>query len=232
MLARLCKSQIIESTNFINILNHSSAHTINMFQGLLSLIGLPIYHFIIYPPLYNYIPDILKRIGLGMVLLLLALLSSSVVEVTQANHTCVMLSGSIPEPVTSYWQTIPNILFSFSVVIFAYTLCEFVMCQSPCQMKGITMTVATAFWGLFTVLGYFLNVIIWTYVIPQVSWCAFYDYILHCILIVIVLIVYVIAAKWYKFRKRNDIVPFHMFAEEEFESNYRQEKNYRKSFDY
>ena len=40
----------------------------------------------------------------------------------------------------------------------------------------------------------------------------------------IVLIVYILTAKWYKFRKRNDIVPFHTFAEECFEKNYKQEK--------
>ena len=106
------------------------------------------------------------------------------------------------------------------------------MCQSPCQMKGIIMTVASAFLGLFTILGYFLNVIVFTYIIPQVPWCAFYHYILHCVLIMIVLIVFVITAKQYKFRKRNGTVLFHMFAEEEFEKNYKQKRRYWKQFKY
>ena len=34
----------------------------------------------------------------------------------------------------------------------------------------------------------------------------------------------VLASKWYKLRKRDDVIPYHMFVEDQFESNYAQKR--------
>ena len=225
-----CKSQGITAKNPLGWLNQSSAHSSTMLQGLLSFFGLPIYHFILYPLFYNYIPGLLKRVGLGMLLLLLSLFSSSILQLTEPSVTCVIPvnNGTMSDPVTSYWQLVPNIEFGLSIVISVFTFIELVICQSPCQMKGMILTLSFAFCGLYNIVGYILNIIVQTYIIPLFSECAFYHYIFHLALLVIVLIVYVIIAKWYNFRKRNDVIPYHMFAEECFEKNQKQEKNYQK----
>ena len=40
---------------------------------------------------------------------------------------------------------------------------------------------------------------------------------------------FVFVAKRYKLRVRNEVIPYHMFAEDQFESNYRQERDYLKT---
>ena len=122
-----------------------------MLEGLLSIVGLPIYHFIIYPLFYNSIPSILKRVGLGILLMMLSLVSNSVVGLTQANHTCIVENGTNLEPVISYWQLVPNLLLSLSFLIAIYNFVEFVMCQSPCQMKVIILTVMIACCTLYNI---------------------------------------------------------------------------------
>ena len=53
--------------------------------GLLSTLGLPTYHFLVYPVFYNSIPSMLRRIGLGFFLMMLSILSSSVIELLRVS---------------------------------------------------------------------------------------------------------------------------------------------------
>ena len=78
----------------------------------------------------------------------------------------------------------------------------------------------------YGIFEYFINTVIWQYIIRLFSKYALYQYLIHLLLCVIVLILYVIVAKWHKFKKGNDVIPFRMFVEECFEKNYEQEKVY------
>ena len=106
------------------------------------------------------------------------------------------------------------------------------MCQSPCQVKVIVSGITFASAGLFGVLGYFVSKIIQINAIEKFPGCAFYQYVINLIILFFFIIIYVFAAKWYKFRKRNDIVPFHMFAENYFEKNFKRERRYLKQIGY
>ena len=181
-----CKPQALVNKSLFGWLNHSSAHGSTMLEGLLSLIGLPIYRFIIYPLFYNSIPSILRRVGLGMLLMMLSLTCSSIIGLAQTNLTCILHNGTNPDPVSSYWQLVPNLLYCLSFLIAIYTFTEFVLCQSPCQMKGIILTMMFACSSFFAMLGYFFSMIIETYLIQQFLHCTFYHYVLNCAMLVIV----------------------------------------------
>ena len=45
-------------------------------------------------------------------------------------------------------------------------------------------------------------------------------------------IIFLLVSKWYKLRKRDDVIPYHMFAEDQFESDYRQEREWLKDHGY
>ena len=45
-------------------------------------------------------------------------------------------------------------------------------------------------------------------------------------------ILFVFISKWYQLRKRDDVVPYHMFAEDYFENNYCREHEYLKHMDF
>ena len=165
---------------------------------------------------------------MAMCFMLLSLASSSVLQLAQANSTCITINDTIIDPVNSYWQMVPNLSYAISFVIYLYSFIEFVICQSPCQVKVIVSGILFACTGLCVVVGYFVTKIIQTNPLQLFPGCAFYQYVIHLAILFSVLVLYVFAAKRYKFRKRNDIVPFQMFAENYFEKNYESEQKYLK----
>ena len=217
-----------EQSSTITWLTHSSFSNCIYLIGFLSMFGFPAYQFIIYPIFYNYTPGILRRIGMAMCFMLLSLASSSVLQVTHANNTCMTINDTIIDPVNSYWQMVPNLSYALSFVIYLYSFMEFVMCQSPFQVKVIVSGILFACTGFFSVVGYFVNKLIQENPAKRFPGCAFYQYVINLAILLSVLFVYILAAKRYKFRKRNDIVPFQMFAENYFEKNNERERKHVK----
>ena len=156
------------------------------------------------------------------------LASSSALQLIQANNTCITINDTILDPINSYWQKVPNFSYALSFVIYLYSFIEFAMCQSLCQVKVIVSGTQFACTGFCTTVGYLVNKKIQENPTQLLPGCAFYQYVINLATLSSVLVLYVFAAKCYKFRKRNDIVPFQMFAENYFEKNYERERRYLK----
>ena len=130
MIATQSKSheESFEQSTTINWLTHSSFKKCFYLAGFLSTFGLPAYQFIIYPIFYNYIPGILRRIGMAICFMLLSLASSSVLQLTHANNTCITINDTIIDPVNSYWQMVPNLSYALSCVIYLYSFMPSLSC--------------------------------------------------------------------------------------------------------
>ena len=100
---------------------------------------------------------------------------------------------------------------------------EFCMAQAPCQVKGLITTVIFLTGGIF----YFLYVGVDYYI--YIKWVL---HIVRCVVLLAFFVMFVFVSKWYKLRKRDDVIPYHMFAEDQFESNYRQECDWLKDHGY
>ena len=110
-----------------------------------------------------------------------------------------------------------------SVFIVGSIALEFCMAQTPCQVRGLVSTVilsvCVVFWLLFEALHDYIP-------IDRVF------YIVRCLAVLVFFVVFLFLSKWYKLRKRDDVIPYNMFAENQFESNYRQERKWLKNREY
>ena len=189
---------------------------------------LPIYHFLIYPFFYNLMPSMLRRIGVGICLIILSQLFSSAVYfflIDIFNLTDTTFAKTENEALSvSEWLILSSYLLrDASIVIVVSITVEFSMAQAPWQVRGLITTVALLACGLFWVV----YVSVHHYI--RAEWVR---YIVHLGVLVAFFILFVFVSKWYKLRKRNDVIPYHMFAENQFESNCRQEYDWLKDHGY
>ena len=109
-----------------------------------------------------------------------------------------------------------------SVIIVCSIAIEFYMAQTPCQMRGLVSTVFLSAGGingsLYSALGQI-----------RIEWVF---YIARCVSLLVFFVIFLLVSKWYKLRKRDDVIPYHMFAEDQFESDYRQESNWLRNHGY
>ena len=224
------KWSLLSSANGSTWLNPNELNTCITIAGLISSLGLPIYHATIYPLFYNYIPSMLKRIGLGYFLLLLSLLSSSYSVLVQStnitNFTCMPVNDALQDVDNILWEIGPNILFGSGIVVFLYAFFEFLIAQSPQQVKGVILCLMYACFGCLSLAGLALNKLLqsFTFTIQLFPGCIFYCYGIYAVITAVLLVLFAVVSWRYKLRKRDDIIPYHMFAEKYFETNYEQRR--------
>ena len=74
-------------------------------------------------------------------------------------------------------------------------------------------------WNFFFILCFFLTAS------RLLEWQDIYA--IYSVITAALLIIFVITSRWYKLRKRDDIVPYHMLAENYFETNYERERAFK-----
>ena len=206
---------------------------------LLIVISIPVYLCLLRPYLSKYVPGMLKRMGLGMTLVLLSLLATFSMDTvahlkypkdpTNPNSTtCFFVSGysSIEFP----FQMSNLIIIQLTVSAFARLLLytgvfEFICSQSPHSMKGLLIGMFYAIRGLYQVLAALL-------VLPYNYWsvhmypsCGFYFYLMNIVIGLVAVLVYAWVARRYRYRVRNELCNIHQYAEEYY-SNPNQERFY------
>ena len=125
---------------------------------------------------------------MAMCFMLLSLASSSALQLTQANNTCITINDPIIDPINSYWQMVPNFSYALSFVIYLYSFIEFAMCQSSCEVKVIVSGTLFACIGFFTTVGYLVNKIIQENPTQLFPGCAFYQYVINLAILFSVLV--------------------------------------------
>ena len=110
-----------------------------------------------------------------------------------------------------------------SVMVVCSITFEFCMAQAPCQVRGLVCTVILSTGGIFFILYMVLCKVF------LIEWL--FDTV-RCVAELVFFVIFVFLSKWYKLRKRDDVIPYHMFAENQFESNHRQERNWLKDHGY
>ena len=184
---------------------------------LVALILILFYHLLIYPCFYKFIPSMLKRIGLGLIIALLTTL-----------YYVVMLAcrESFNINTTSYKALIvPQILHGIAFAFIFPTSLEFTIAQCPHEMRGFLI----GLWCTAFELGNIIN-INGKYPFScqgEIHCQSLYYHVLKSVIILIILIIFLILAKCYKFRVRENEVNIHLIAEEHYERYLDQEDQYR-----
>ena len=207
---------IMEGVDLINSSFKSCFISSNIMKFITPAFLLLLHQFFIYPCFNKYIPSMLKRIGLGLVFALTTTLSYVVIFKYQRNTL-------------SYFNDlllIPQILYGVAFALVFPTSLEFTIAQSPIQMRGMMV----GLWFACLGVGYLININTrYPFGCDNNSICpSFYYYITRSVAIFIILLVFIVLAKWYKFRVRENEVNIVQIVDEHYERYQNQEEEYER----
>ena len=188
---------------------------------------IPLYEFIIYPVFRRHFSCVKVKIHLKFLLGVLFQISrviSLMVIITLARHSyqkqndynvtipCIMLEqgNSLRYDINSGWLALPRVLNSLSVMTLAIGTIEFIAAQTPYSMRGLIGGTVYGSIALFVVIGYG---IMQPFMGHASTWgtgllsCGFWYLLMNLILILFIGAMLSIAWRWYKMRKREDVLP-------------------------
>ena len=199
---------------------------------VISVVAIPLYIILVYPHIKRWVPHIIYRMGIGMVLKVTTVITMFIIQVvanSTASHEykCLFLAEYREHNDNHFTQTLDfptqtliiiNILNGIASPLINITVLEFISAQCPHTMKGLLLGVFYAFRGLFITLG-----CVATFPFAQEKlWgdhrgifdCGFYYYLSNSVLGVIGLVLFLMAAKQYRNRERDDPPYSHQYAED------------------
>ena len=200
----------------------------------IATVGIPLYHFIIRPLLHKitkYTPSMLKLLGVAFFLKNLEVIGMIAIEtighLQTPNVTCMFNTNiEVVMSLNYYWTIIPLVLKTVGDLIFLLVVNEFILAQSPLQMKGFLFGLYYAFESITTLIGYNLHYPF--KLLPQsipIS-CGFYYYLTQTLILSLVFIIFLILSKYYKLRVRDNPINLHMIAELHITAYINQEKEH------
>ena len=221
---------------------HCLAGDILITRGLLSplliFLCIPFYLFLLRPIISRYVPGMLKRMGLGMIFVVLSLLATFSMDtgshaVNGNSSTCMLHlldyddAADISLPLNPAFLAIQLTLSALSHMLIYTGVFEFICSQSPHSMKGLLIGVFYAIRGFYQTAAAILLIPI--YLLPHFSRatlsCEFFFYLINMVIGLVAVLVYVWVAKRYRYRVRDELCNVHRYAEEYY-SNQQQERYY------
>ena len=192
----------------------------NALHVLVASLLILFYQLIVYPCFHNYIPSMLKRIGVGLVFALLTTIYS-VIMLACRDHFLV--------DTTSYKASIiSQVLYGIAFAFIYPTSLEFTIAQSPHEMRGFMV----GLWYAAEGVGYAITINS-----KYLFGCAnnlgmtchsLYYFIAKSVIILIILMVFIVLAKRYNLRVRENEVNIHLIADEHYQRYLEQEIEYKR----
>ena len=199
-----------------------------------SSIGLVVlYEVFVYPVFHRCIPNTesLHKVLIGTVVeIVRALVLMAFDIVSQHNFLfhkglnatteCVFYAtaGYHEESLSPHWIALPDFLQSVSMLMIFIGITEFLSAQVPLSMKGLINGITCCIFLFFAVvmqvlrIPFYQHLSIWG---EGTISCGFWFTLMVVVLQIIVFLTLVALKKWYKKRKREDVLPNeHVFAEE------------------
>ena len=195
-----------------------------------------LHQFLIYPCFHKYIPSMLKRIGLGLVLIVLVNILYTGLAVIgnyhfgQAFRCFTVYDDESPSAsMTLEWIIIIDITHAVLWYVFNVVLVEFILAQCPKSMRGTMIGLLFCFWGSREFVDYTLFLPFLHSMSPEVLLGrGFYFLLAKTIVCSIILLIYIFLAKRYKLRVREVEINIHQIAENHIINNIEREEEYRK----
>ena len=189
----------------------------NLLHTLVASLLILFYQLMIYPCFHKYIPSMLKRIGVGLVFSLFTTIYS-VIMLAFKDH---FLFDTTSYKVVIVSQVLYGILFA---LIFPTSL-ALTIAQSPHEMRSLMV----GLWYSARGVGYVININSkYLFACDKETICqSLYYFMVKSVIILIILIVFLVLAKCYKLRVRENEVNIHLIAEEHYEKYMDQEVKYK-----
>ena len=206
----------------------------NSMVWLISTLVFPLYIWLIFLFLRKRMPRILIRLGVGTILLFLGVVSMLIVDVvghsmhriteslnsTVSHDQCMFHArsqyGYLHYPTLNlHWSVLipPNLLLGIGPLIVETSTLEFISAQSPHSMKGFLVGIFFAIKGFFQFLGsitiipFSLNhpLGIHKSKAPSFISCGFLYLLFTCVVGLVGMILFFVAARKYKNRIRDEM---------------------------
>ena len=206
---------------------------------LLVVILILTYVILLRPYIIDYIPGIFKRIGLGMMLLVIPIACCLILDSvghtkvlysfgneSSSNHSSecdltmpyISINGSDNEPlgINSHFLAIPLFFQAAGSMIFYIAVFEFIFSQSPHSMKGLLIGTLFAIRGIFQLLGALM------FMFPFLGWklssffpsCGFVYFLTNMFVCLVGVLAYMWTARRFKRRQRDEPDNIYRYAEE------------------
>ena len=198
-------------------------------SDILIIIFIPIYICLLRPHIHRCIPGMLKRIGLGVLLLTVSLLCDCLIDTAghiqerRSNVTvCFIKQPHLNQSslsISALYLVISYTLNSLSYLFFYIAAFEFMCAQSPHAMKGLIIGTFFAIKGTFQFLGATILYV------PFFSWslktsfpsCGFVYYLINILVALSGLVAYTYVARRYQYRQRDEPDNVYRYAEDYYD---------------
>ena len=207
-----------------------------VFSTLIIVIGIPVYQCLLLPRIHTRLPNMLKRIGCGLVLCMMKEISELIIKTTintdcttvdnspdicfivnsviESNGTCVTHEHERPcSNILNHfnWLVIPSILHGLSLLLVFMTTLEFICAQAPLRMKGVLV----ALWYASQSVSFLVIGITEIFITDSKAWNIYIG--IKIALIFVMLVAYVFSSKRYQYRLRDEVVNVHYLVEDVYE---------------
>ena len=219
----------------------STADTRSCVQSLTQLavystavIMIPVYRLILFPLLRNKLPNYLKRVGAGLVLVFISSLLDLTLDTighTLSNSTqCMFDTSAVPAntlPISPYWLLIRDLAIGLGYLLIFVNLTEVFLAQFPISLRGTAIGIGMIMIAIGQTIRSGIILILCQLNLNNVTpSCGFYYYLVQSIFIMLCLVVFVFVAKRYKLRERERHVNIQAIVEEHHERYLNQEEEY------
>ena len=159
--------------------------------------------------LHKYIPSMLKKIGLGLLFAVCSMASYTIILRVYGNEPSLVI-------------IIPHVLIGITNFLIFPAFVEFTIAQCPVQMRGVMVGMCITSIGI----GYAININIkYPFGCTNDVLCTrFKYYATKTGIVLLILIVFVILAKYYKFRVRENEVNIHQIVDDHYQKYMEQEE--------
>ncbi len=199
----------------------------NTLSSLIVVILIPIHLLFFRRFKYCYSINMLKRLGVGIIFLILTLITITAFNFPLAlvKKQCVSTplyhlsnytydaGADIDLKIPPVLLLLPRALYGISNVLLYTALYEFICAQSPPSMKGLIIGLSFAIKGVFQAIAAFLLLVFINLPISYSS-CSVLYYGMNLLPVAFTLIIYSYFSKKYKYRQRDEICNIYQYAED------------------
>ena len=218
------------SNNIVDSKDYCILHSESIIYLILSIL-LGTYKIVFSKHCYRYVPSMLKRIGLGLCLLLLCVIVLVAMDLQDYNtaNNCTLLHTVYNDTTTIdyVFVQVSRIICGVGTVTVISTSLELTVAQSPVHMRGLTVGMWFGAIGVFIILSYAIYI---PYTLIH-SHCTLYYHVTVSVCVVVTISVYGVLAKHYNLRTRNDPVNIPHIVATVYERYIEQSQQYRQLHD-
>ena len=175
----------------------------------------------------QYIPSMLKKIGIGLLIILTGSTVLIALDIINygATSNCTFTSNIYDDTDINYTLiTLSEVLAGFGGFIILFVSLEFTVAQSPGTMRGLMMGI----WYGNIFISAILSYVVYIPFIQIHSNCTLYYHIVMSVCIVTTIILYGLLARCYKLRTRNKVINIHHVVATIYEKYAEQSQQYKR----